>query len=352
MAENEKITPEAAEEVKAEEVKTEAPAEEKKEAPKAKKANKALPAIIAAAVVAVLVVAFVVVAFVMGSSAINAYGAKDYEGAYNNSKLALFMSAGDKNVIKEAYIKEVLVKEKKFFTAAEILEKSNMTEEKKSEIYSCDPSLALCKEGQIVKFGKYEGDNNAANGPEDVEWIVLEVTKENGRARALLLTKDIVGAPGGWNKVDGNTFYSASNLHDWCENDFYITFTMYDAALKEKILKVKVATADSSTGVDSGEDVAAHAYAPAKEDLDKYLTGDLAKYVNASPTASAKAAGVTAYGKDQIAQYYVRNVGIVENNAQWAAGIDKKGAFNEGLAMSGNATGARVCINVDLGELN
>lgn len=355
MAENEKITPEA-EEVKAEEVKAEAPAEEKKEAPeakapKAKKANKALPAIIAAAVVAVLVVAFVVVAFVMGSSAINAYGAKDYEGAYNNSKFALFMSARDKNVIKEAYIKEVLVKEEKYFTAAEILESSSMTEEKKNEIYASDPSLALCKEGQIVKFGKYESDNNAANGPEDVEWIVLEVTKEGGRARALLLSKDIVGAPGGWNKTDGNTFYSASNLHDWCENDFYLTFTMYDASLKDKILKMKIATADSTSGVDSGEDVAAHAYAPAKEDLDKYLTGDLAKYITASPTASAKAAGVTAYGKEQTAQYYLRNVGNVENNAQWAAGIDKKGAFNEGLAMSGNATGARVCINVDLGEL-
>lgn len=348
MAENEKITPEA-EEVKAEEVK--APAEEKKEAPKAKKANKALPAIIAAAVVAVLVVAFLVVAFVMGSSAIKAYGAKDYAAAYNNSKLALFMSAGDKNVIKEAYIKEVLVKEQKYFTAAEILEKSSMTEEKKSEIYSCDPSLALCKEGQIVKFGKYEGDNNAANGPEDVEWIVLEVTKENGKARALLLSKDIIGAPGGWNKTDGNTFYSASNLHDWCENDFYLTFTMYDASLKEKILKMNIETADSSTGVDSGEAVQAHAYAPAKEDLDKFLTGDMAKYIIASPTASAKASGVTAYGKEQAAQYYLRNVGIVENNAQWAAGIDKKGAFNEGLAMSGNATGARVCINVDLGEL-
>ena len=360
MAENEKITPEAeevkaeevkAEEVKAEEVKTEAPAEEKKEAPKAKKANKALPAIIAAAVVAVLVVAFVVVAFVMGSSAINAYGAKDYEGAYNNSKLALFMSAGDKNVIKEAYIKEVLVKQEKFFTAAEILEKSNMTEEKKNEIYASSPALALCKEGQIVKFGKYESDNNAANGYEDVEWIVLEVTKEDGRARALLLSKDIIGAPGGWNKTDGNTFYSASNLHDWCENDFYLSFIGADIELGKKILKMKISTADSSTGVDSGEDVAAHAYAPSKEDLDKYLTGDLAKYIVASPTASAKAAGVTAYGKDQIAQYYLRNVGNVENNAQWAAGIDKKGAFNEGLAMSGNATGARVCINVDLGEL-
>ncbi|MBR7164957.1 MAG: hypothetical protein IKD18_01640, partial [Clostridia bacterium] len=326
---------------------------EKKEAPKApkeKKGGKKLPIIIAA-IVAVVIIAFVVVAFVMGSSAINAYGAKDYAAAYNNSKLALFMSADDKNVIKEAYVKEVLCKEEKYFTAAEILEKSSMTEEKKNEIYASNPALALCKEGQIVKFGKYESDNNAANGPEDVEWIVLEVTKENGKARALLLSKDIIGAPGGWNKTDGNTFYSASNLHDWCESDFYLTFTMYDASLKDKILKMKVATADSSTGVDSGEDVAAHAYAPAKEDLDKYLTGDLAKYIIASPTASAKAAGVTAYGKEQAAQYYLRNVGNVENNAQWAAGIDKKGAFNEGLAMSGNATGARVCINVDLGEL-
>ena len=287
MAENEKITPEA-EEVKA-------PAEEKKEAPKApkeKKGGKKLPIIIAA-IVAVVIIAFVVVAFVMGSSAINAYGAKDYAAAYNNSKLALFMSAGDKNVIKEAYVKEVLCKEEKYFTAAEILEKSSMTEEKKNEIYASNPALALCKEGQIVKFGKYESDNNAANGPEDVEWIVLEVTKENGKARALLLSKDIIGAPGGWNKTDGNTFYSASNLHDWCESDFYLTFTMYDASLKDKILKMKVATADSSTGVDSGEDVAAHAYAPAKEDLDKYLTGDLAKYIIASPTASAKAVHLT-----------------------------------------------------------
>ncbi len=340
MAEKEKTTPEA------EEVKV--PAEEKKEVPKAKKA---LPVIIAAAAVAVLVVAFVVVAFVMGSSAIKAYGAKDYAGAYNNSKLALFMSASDKNVIKEAYIKEVLCKEEKFFAAAEILENSSMTEEKKNEIYASNSSLALCKAGQIVKFGKYEGDNNHANGPEEVEWIVLDVVKEGGRARALLLSKNIIGAPGGWNKADGNTFYSASNLHDWCENDFYPTFTMYDASLQGKILKMKISTADSSSGVDSGEDVVAHAYAPAKEDLDKYLTGELAQYISASPTISAKASGVIAYGKDQIAQYYLRNAGNFENNAQWVSGIDKKGVFNEGLASTGNASGARVCINVDLGEV-
>lgn len=350
MAEKEKTTPEA-EEVKAEEAK--APVEEKKEKkaePQAKKGGIKLPVIIAAAV-AVVIVAFVVVALVMGSTAIKAYQNKDYEGAYNNSKLALFMSAGDKNVIKEAYIKEYLCKNEMYFTAAEILEASKMSEEKKNEIYASNPSLALCKEGQVVKFGKYESDNNAANGYEDVEWIVLDVTKENGRARALLLSKDIIGAPGGWNKLDGNTFYSASNLHDWCESDFFVSFTGADVELRKKILKVKISTADSSTGVDSGEDVAVHAYAPSKEDLDKYLTGDLAKYITASPTPSAKAAGVTAYGKEQVAQYYLRNVGNVENNAQWAAGIDKKGAFNEGLAMTGNATGARVCINVDLGEI-
>lgn len=379
MAEKEKIAPEAeevkaeetaAEEVKAEETAAEAaPAEEKAEtkeekapveekAPKAEKApkekkpaGKKLPIIIGA-VVAVVIVALLVVTIVMGTMATGAYKKGDYAAAYKNSQLALFLASGDKDVIAEAYVTEVLCKEGKFFTAAEVLDKTGLSDEDKNEIYASEPELALCVPGQVVKFGKYETDNNAANGPEDLEWIVLDVVEENGQARALLMTKDVVGNPEGWNKyADGNTSYAESNLNDWCESDFYITFSMYDASLKEKILKIKVPTADSSTGVDSGEDVAVYAYAPAKEDLDKYLTGDLAQYIKASPTASAKAAGVTAYGKEQIAQYYLRNAGNFENNAQWAAGIDKSGAFSEGLSMSGSSTGARVCINVDLGSI-
>ncbi len=365
MAEKEKTTPEAeevkteeavAEEVKAEqtpveevkEVKEE-PKEEKK-APKAKKGG-AKTGIIIGIVAAVIIVAALVLTIVMGSMATTAYKNGDYAKAYSNSTMALFLAKGDKDVIAQAYVEKVLCKEGKYFTAAGILEKTSLSEEKKAKIYASDNALALCKEGQIVKFGKFETDNNAANGPEELEWIVLEVTKEGGRARALIMTKDVVGNPGGWNKfTDGNTSYAMSNLNSWCE-DFYINFTMYDASLKDKILKMRVSTADSSTGVDSGEDVEAYAYAPAKEDLDKYLTGDLAQYIKASPTDSAKAAGVTAYGKDRTSVYYLRNVGNVENNTQWAAGIDKEGAFQEGLSMSGASTGARVCINVDLGEI-
>lgn len=370
MADKEKTTPEAeevkAEEVKAEEAKTEevkaeeAPAEEKVEkkeekkekAPKEKKpAGKKLPIIICA-VVALVIVAVVVLAIVMGSMATGAYKNGDYAAAYSNSKLALFLSGKDKDIIAEAYVTEVLCKEGKYFTAAEILDKTSLSDEDKNEIYASQPELALCVPGQIVKFGKYESDNNAANGAEDLEWIVLDVTEEGGKARALIMTKEVVGNPGGWNKYsDGNTFYSASNLNDWCESEFYNTFVSNDITLRDKILMVNISTADSSTGVDSGEDVQVHAYAPAKEEFDKYLTGDLAQYIKASPTASAKAAGVTAYGKDKTAVYYLRNIGNVENDAQWASGIDKEGAFQESLSMSGSSTGARVCINVDLGEV-
>lgn len=344
----ETATPETVEEPKKEEPKKEEP---KKEEPKkaAKKGGKT--GLIIGIVAAALVVVLLVLTVVMGTMATGAYKSGDYAKAYSNSKLALFLAKGDKNIIAQAYIEQVLCKEGKYFTAAEILEKTSLTEEEKGKIYASDAALALCKEGQVVKFGKYETDNNAANGPEDLEWIVLEVTKEGGRARALIMTKDVVGNPGGWNKFsDTNTFYSESNLNSWCE-DFYASFTMYDASLKDKILLMKVSTADSSTGVDSGEDVEAYAYAPAKEDLDKYLTGDLAQYIKASPTDSAKAAGVTAYGKDKTAVYFLRNIGNKENDAQWAAGIDKEGAFQEGLSMSGTATGTRVCINVDLGEI-
>ncbi|MBR5295070.1 MAG: hypothetical protein IKU24_00605, partial [Clostridia bacterium] len=209
MSDQEKIVPEA-EEVKteaAEEVKetaetpveeVKAPAEEKKakkakkeKAPKEKKAGGKKGLIIGAVIAAVVVVALLVLTIVMGSLSTNAYVAGDYTAAYNNSKLALFQAKGDKNIIAKAYVVEVLCKEGKYFTGAEVIKKTSLTDKEKAAIYKAEPELALCVPGQVVTFGKYEVDNNVANGAEDLEWIVLDVIKEGGSARALLVTKDV-----------------------------------------------------------------------------------------------------------------------------------------------------------------
>jgi hypothetical protein len=222
-----------------------------------------------------------------------------------------------------------------------------MNAEKKASILNENGNLALCFKGAIAKFGAYNTDNDPKNGAEPLEWIVLDVIKDKstGKARAFIMTKDVIDSPNGWNRFESeSTSYAESNLHDWCEKDFYLTFSMQEDGLHEKILYMKVETEDASDGSDSGEAVAAHAYAPSKQDLEKYLVGDLAQYIAAEATATAKGKGV------RPATYYLRNCGIKEDGVQRASGVNKEGEILEGMSISNSQTGVRVCMNVDLGE--
>ncbi|MBE6713363.1 MAG: hypothetical protein E7580_07600 [Ruminococcaceae bacterium] len=201
-------------------------------------------------------------------------------------------------------------------------------------------SVAGFEEGTVITFGKAESDGNYSNGPENLEWIVLKVEQIDGKAYATLLSKEIVGCPDGWNKISGNTLYSRSNLHDWCETDFFNQLvTSNDQSLVEKIMKVEV-----KTGKDT---VQAHVYAPSKAELEKYLAaGNRARYLATNATKAAKAEGAISNA------YYVREAGVKEDGIQWAAGYDKDGKFHDGFIADSGAVGARVCITIFLGEFD
>jgi hypothetical protein len=159
------------------------------------------------------------------------------------------------------------------------------------------------------------------------------------------MTKDVIDSPNGWNQFESNgSSYAESNLHSWCEKDFYPTFYMQEDGLQERILYMSIETEDASDGSDSGEAVAAHAYAPSKQELETYLVGDLAQYLAAEATQTAKGKGV------KPATYYLRNCGIKEDGIQRATGVNKNGEILEGMSTANNQTGVRVCMNVDLGE--
>ena len=80
---------------------------------------------------------------------------------------------------------------------------------------SFSPAHALSA-GDHVYFGRYEQDNNLANGPEKIEWIVLA----KGDDRALLISKDALDCkqyheeyvPMTWEKCD---------LRAWLNSYFY-----------------------------------------------------------------------------------------------------------------------------------
>jgi len=324
---------------------------EKEEAVKEEKAKKklgkgALAGIIVAALVVVAAVAFFLVVYLAGTNAVTAYNAKDYEKAYESTKMALFLDEGSKNLILEKYITKTLCAEGKYYTAAKLLEESTISDKKKASIYEDYNNLALCKKGATATFASWEQDGDFANGKEDLDWLVLDIVEENGRAKALLMTTHVIGNSEGWNHWDKeNSTYVKSGLHAWCETDFYGTLKM-DTALKDVILETNVVTEDSSTGIDSGEDVKAHAFAPSKQELEKYLTGDLASYLIAQGTKAVKESGITI-NSEGAAGYFLRNAGKDKNTI---TAVDRTGAILEDLSKEGQM-GVRVCLWIDLGEI-
>lgn len=69
-----------------------------------------------------------------------------------------------------------------FTTFLPLIKKTTFIKRYGQEIYDM---VGLVEEGEIIKFGKYEQDNNLENGKEDIEWIVLKAEKD----RALVLSK-------------------------------------------------------------------------------------------------------------------------------------------------------------------
>ncbi len=71
--------------------------------------------------------------------------------------------------------------------------------------------------GDIVTFGHYEQDNDLDNGPEPIEWIVLETDDSN---RALLLSRyALVAQP--YNNEPGDITWENSSLRKWLNEQFY-----------------------------------------------------------------------------------------------------------------------------------
>lgn len=347
MAENEKIVPEAEEakvEAPAEEVKAEAAAPEVKEEKKEEKKpaekkplNVKLLSIIAGGAVGLVVIVLLVVALISGGNAISAFKDKDYEGAYKAAKMAWFMNGDDKDTIKVGYIQEVLCKEGLFFEAYELLESTGLSADEKDEVYKKNGNLAMCKPGQIATFGTYD--------TVPVEWIVLDVEEKKiggkKHALALLISKDIIGSPAGWGAT---TVYKDSDLHDFCDITFKNQFLMNLSAEQQNSI--------CSTSISTPEgDVTAFAFAPSKEMMETYFVDDLAEYLAAAPTQGAKMAGVAGPGVSKCASYYLRDIGKKEGETQFACGVNHEGKISDGFSMEQRSIGARVCINVDLGEV-
>ena len=109
--------------------------------------------------------------------------------------------------------------------------------------------------GETVTFGYYEQDNDASNGDEPIEWIVVSVDDD----KCLLLSKYLL-EPMAYNDSDNDDDYDDeditwqdSSLRNWLNNDFLSTaFTKTDQSL---IISSQLSNTDNSDyGTDGGAD--------------------------------------------------------------------------------------------------
>ena len=90
-----------------------------------------------------------------------------------------------------------------------------MKESVESDEAAPDFLAEVKKVGGIVEFGHYEQDNDAENGQEPIEWIVLDV-QDN---RSLLISKyGLERMP--FNETETRTTWKTCSLRQWLYNDF------------------------------------------------------------------------------------------------------------------------------------
>lgn len=98
--------------------------------------------------------------------------------------------------------------------------------------------------GNIVTMGRYEQDNNPDNGPEPIEWIVLEVWDD----RALVMSRYALDAKP-YNEELTDTTWEQCTLRTWLNQDFLNA--AFDETEKAAILTTNVYNSTSWRGINT-----------------------------------------------------------------------------------------------------
>ena len=96
-------------------------------------------------------------------------------------------------------------------------------------------SYADAKVGDIIKFGKYEQDNNKSNGKEEIEWLVIDKA-DDGSFIALISKYALDCKP--FNSGGGNTNWKECSLRKWLNENFYND--AFSSAEQDRLIPVTI----------------------------------------------------------------------------------------------------------------
>ena len=171
--------------------------------------------------------------------------------------------------------------------------------------------------GDTVTFGRYEQDGDESNGPEDIEWIVLEVGLEGSEARAVLISKyGLAARP--YNETKADVTWETCTLRAWLNGDF-LNGAFYSA--EQAQLQTVTVTADKNPSFDTdpGRDTQDRVYLLSINEANQYFASDADRICMPTPAAVADGAWTNDAG---ACPWWLRSPGSVQI---YAARVDCDG---------------------------
>ena len=157
------------------------------------------------------------------------------------------------------------------------------SEEKRQEIrlQAQKQAIAQCGVKDEVTFGSYEQDNKAADGKEDIFWIVLDKTDD----RALLVSKYALDFQP--YAKDGGITWQSSSLRAWLNDDFFhAAFSKEERACiaKTQVLPDK----NPAFGADPGEATKDRLFVLSRTEVRTFFSLAESAYCKATAWASSR----------------------------------------------------------------
>lgn len=225
---------------------------------------------------------------------------------------------------------------------------SSSADTEATDTYGQIYSTPTNKKNEYVVFGRYEQDVNDANGPEPIEWIILD--EKDGK---LLLISRYLLELKKYNEEDTAVSWETCTLRAWLNNDFLNTaFSSEEqAAISETTV---INGIEPSTGEDCGNDTVDKVFLLSVTEcmqyfgVDPYGAEDYAfapledRQAISKPTRSAATNGVAPY-------WWGRSSAVDSNEAQE---VDQWGFVSIDVSVTFEYRGARPVIWVEKDAVN
>ena len=206
-------------------------------------------------------------------------------------------------------------------------------------VYVIIPAIAPV--GSLIKYGKYEQDNDSSNGIEDIEWIIL--AKDDNKM-LVISDKAIDCKP--YNTSSANITWETCSLRNWLNNDFINS--AFSATEKTMISSVKVsADKNPDYDTDAGNDTEDKVFLLSIEEANRYFKYDSER--QCVLTEYAKANGAYTYEIDGASNcfWWLRSQGGYSNKS--ASVVNSDGTVSKyGNAVDDNRDCVRPAMWISL----